>query len=498
MQRGDAARAGVLQRARAERRKAQHGRRLATARIEQQSLRSPGTGLYRDVEAGAERGREIAAQEQRTSPAVAPGGQLEVVRCARAGAVALEQQARGCRERRAAVGTAVVFVRVVVARLARHHQPAADAVLCERGEAHERVEHGVLVGDATAPGTLERDPLDAHRSVVRDTEHHAWLRAVLENRQAVGARERVLEVASDRVAVPDRSRVVLRLQLVPPPLAPYCADSLLCATGEEHGMGRLNGRVAVITGAASGIGAACARRFAEEGAVIAGLDVQKPVDDGWDRVLAAAPRSTFREGLDVRDEAGVEAAIGAVRDRYGRIDALVNAAGVAGGGLAHELAVEEWDRVVDINLKGSFLVAKHVLRAMVEQESGSIVHLASVEGLEGMSGSLPYNASKGGVVLMTRNMALDYGARGIRVNCLCPGLIETPLTALLQSEPLLSVRDQMKSWHVLNRLGRPEEVANCALFLVSDEASFVTGHALVVDGGWTAGRRVDTPALERI
>ena len=257
-------------------------------------------------------------------------------------------------------------------------------------------------------------------------------------------------------------------------------------------MARLAERVVVITGAASGIGAACARRFAGEGAVIAGLDVQKPVDDGWDRVVGTSPKSTFREGLDVRDEARVESAIAAVRDRYGRIDALVNAAGVAGGGLAHELSADEWDRVVDINLKGSFLVAKHVLRAMVEQAAGSIVHLASVEGLEGMSGSLPYNASKGGVVLMTKNMALDYGGLGIRVNCLCPGLIETPLTALLNQEPLRAVREQMQSWHVLGRLGRPEEVANCALFLVSDEASFVTGHALVVDGGWTAGRRIVT------
>src|SRR4029450_1317587 len=111
----------------------------------------------------------------------------------------------------------------------------------------------------------------------------------------------------------------------------------------------------------------CARRFAEEGAVIAGLDLQKPVDDGWDRVTAAPPRSTVREGLDVRDEARVEAAIQAVRERYGRIDVLVNAAGVAGGGLAHELSGDEWDRVVDINLKGSFLVAKHVLRAMAAQ-----------------------------------------------------------------------------------------------------------------------------------
>ncbi len=261
-------------------------------------------------------------------------------------------------------------------------------------------------------------------------------------------------------------------------------------------MGRLQDRVALITGAASGIGAACAARFAEEGAVIAGVDVQKPVDESWTRVTAAAPSSTFREGVDVRVEGQVEAAVRAAAGSFGRIDVLVNAAGVGGGGLAHELAIEEWDRVVDINLKGSFLVAKHVLAQMLTQESGSVIHLASVEGLEGMSGSLPYNASKGGVVLMTKNMAIDYGAHGIRVNCLCPGLIESALTAPLALDAAKSIRETMLCWHVLDRLGKPEEVANCALFLASDEASFVTGHALVVDGGWTAGRRLDTAGIE--
>src|SRR5215470_13166286 len=260
-------------------------------------------------------------------------------------------------------------------------------------------------------------------------------------------------------------------------------------------MGRLEKRVALITGAASGIGAACALRFAQEGADVAGVDVQKPVDDGWSRVQEKSPRSIFREGVDVRSDESVAAAVAAAVARFGRIDVLVNAAGVGGGGTTHELPEAEWDRVVDINLKGSFLVAKHVLAQMVKQRSGSIIHLASVEGLEGMSNSLPYNASKGGVVLMTKNMAIDYGSHGIRVNCLCPGLIETPLTALLKTPQLKIVHDQMRSWHVLDRIGKPEEVAACALFLASDDASFVTGHALVVDGGWTAGRRV-TGALE--
>ena len=143
---------------------------------------------------------------------------------------------------------------------------------------------------------------------------------------------------------------------------------------------------------------------------------------------------------------------------------------------------------MDINLKGSFLVAKHVLPGMLAQKSGSVINVASVEGLEGMAGSTSYNASKGGVVLMTKSMALDYGPAGIRVNCLCPGLILTPLTEMVQRAK--AVLDQMVSWHALGRPGRPEEVAAAALFLASDDASFVTGHALVVDGGWTAGRRI--------
>jgi NAD(P)-dependent dehydrogenase (short-subunit alcohol dehydrogenase family) len=257
-------------------------------------------------------------------------------------------------------------------------------------------------------------------------------------------------------------------------------------------MGRLDGRAALISGAASGIGAACATRFAREGASIAGLDLQKPVDPAaWSAVENAAPAAIFRDGLDVRDEAAAAAVVAEVRERFGRIDILVNSAGVGGGGLPHELEEAEWDRIVDINLKGCFLVTKHVLPIMLAQRSGSIVHVASVEGLEGSATSVAYNASKAGVVLMTKNMAVNYARDGIRVNCLCPGMIETPLTAVLEQPELKHIRDQMRSWHAMNRAGQPEEVAAAALFLASDDASFVTGHALVVDGGWTAGRRLE-------
>jgi NAD(P)-dependent dehydrogenase (short-subunit alcohol dehydrogenase family) len=238
--------------------------------------------------------------------------------------------------------------------------------------------------------------------------------------------------------------------------------------------GGLDGRVALVTGAASGIGEATTARFREEGAVVATLDVQGHVD----------------HAVDVRDEAGVEAAVRAVVEREGRLDAVVNAAGVAGGGPVHLLPAEEWDRVVDVNLKGTFLVAKHAAAAMVAQGSGSIVNIASIEGLEGTEGGSAYNASKGGVVLLTKNMAIDYGRVGIRVNCICPGFIETPMmAAVMENEGMKTYRDRWLEEHKLGRFGRPDEIAAAALFLASDDASFVTGHPLVVDGGFTAGMR---------
>jgi NAD(P)-dependent dehydrogenase (short-subunit alcohol dehydrogenase family) len=254
-------------------------------------------------------------------------------------------------------------------------------------------------------------------------------------------------------------------------------------------MGRLEDKVAVITGAASGIGAACALRFGAEGAQIVGLDVAEPAAAHRDAVEKAAPGALW-ERVDVRDEASIERAVAAALARFGRIDLLVNAAGVSGFGAVDELAAEEWDRVVGINLRGTYLVSKHVVRGMKAQRSGSVVNLASVEGIEGVQAQAAYNASKGGVILLTRNMAIDYGGFGVRVNCLCPGFIDTPMTAVLKTPGLEEIRQRFIDLHMLKRPGRPEEVAACALFLCSDDASFVTGHALVVDGGMTAGRRL--------
>ena len=246
-------------------------------------------------------------------------------------------------------------------------------------------------------------------------------------------------------------------------------------------MGRLDGQVAFVTGASSGIGAACADRFADEGARVAGFDLQRPPED--------SPLAGFW-ALDVRDETAIAEAVAAATEAVGTPTVLVNAAGVSGSAGVVDLDEAEWDRIVDINLKGTYLVSKHVVPHLVAAGTGAVVNLASIEGLEGLPAQAAYNASKGGVVLLTRNMAIDYGPAGVRVNCLCPGYIETPMTEVLRMEGFEAIREEFVAMHHLGRAGRPEEVAAAALFLASDDASFVTGHALVVDGGFTAGRRL--------
>jgi len=239
-------------------------------------------------------------------------------------------------------------------------------------------------------------------------------------------------------------------------------------------MGNLVDRVAFVTGAASGIGQACVERFRADGAVVATLDIVGDVD----------------YLVDVRDEPAVQAAIAATVEQHGRLDVVVNAAGVAGGGPVHMVPIEEWERVIGINLTGTFLVCKYAAEAMLRQGSGSIVNISSIEGIEGTEGGSAYNASKAGVILLTKTMAIDYGLHGIRANAICPGGIDTPLLRDLIDAPGMEVyRSTMLAAHKLGRFGRADEIAAVASFLASDDASFVTGHAMVADGGMTAGLR---------
>jgi NAD(P)-dependent dehydrogenase (short-subunit alcohol dehydrogenase family) len=253
--------------------------------------------------------------------------------------------------------------------------------------------------------------------------------------------------------------------------------------------GKLDGRRIWITGISSGIGQACAQRCVAEGASVAGFDLQEPGEAFWKEVEAGAKQSFFMQG-DVEDEEALTNFAAKASEALGGADGLVNCAGIGGGGPVHLVESKDWARVLGVNLTGTFLACKKTLPVMLEGGGGSIVNIASIEGIEGFEGGSVYNASKGGVILLTRNMAMDYARKGIRVNCVCPGFIETPLLAeVLGMEEMSTIRDRIADAHQLGRFGQPEEVSNGIVFLLSEEASFITGHPLVVDGGFTAGHR---------
>lgn len=251
---------------------------------------------------------------------------------------------------------------------------------------------------------------------------------------------------------------------------------------------RLADKVAFITGGGSGIGRASAELFAREGATIAVADRDAAAAEAVAQAIGAAGGRALALVGDVGRAPDVERMVQEAVAAFGRIDVLLSCAGqelVAG---VLETPEEAWDRVLDTNLKGIYLVARAVLPQMLRQGGGSIVNVASQLALVGAERFAAYTASKGGVLSLTRSMALDHARQGIRVNALCPGAVDTPLLRrqFEQGAGPQGTLEDLARLHPVGRLGRPEEIAAAALFLASDEASFMTGAALVVDGGYTA------------
>lgn len=242
---------------------------------------------------------------------------------------------------------------------------------------------------------------------------------------------------------------------------------------------RLQDKVAIVTGGASGIGEFTVREMLKQGAKVVIADFN---DTGGQKLADELGENVSFIHVDVSNEEQVEAMVKHAVDKFGKVDILFSNAGIGSIGSTHELTLEDWNKTISINLSGVFLCAKYALIEMVKQGSGSIVNCASILGHVGQAATASYTAAKGGVVNMTRALALEYASQGIRVNAVCPGYIKTPLLDQLDDEMM----QHLVSLHPLGRLGESHEVANAVVFLASDEASFVTGANLLVDGGYTA------------
>ena len=246
----------------------------------------------------------------------------------------------------------------------------------------------------------------------------------------------------------------------------------------------LENKIAIVTGAASGIGAASARRFAAEGASVLAVDIRRERVKGVVEDITVAGGEVHGFRADVSQPDDVEAMVAAAVERWGGLDVLFNNAGTLRPGTAVELEPKDWDLVMNVNVRSVYLGAKYAVPVMESRGGGSIINTASVSGLHGDGGSVVYAASKAAVINLTRALSTDHAPAGVRVNAICPGTIETPPVQRMMSDP--DILERNINAHALRRLGHPDEIASVAVWLASEESSFVTGEAIVVDGGLRA------------
>jgi 2-keto-3-deoxy-L-fuconate dehydrogenase len=255
---------------------------------------------------------------------------------------------------------------------------------------------------------------------------------------------------------------------------------------------RLDTKIAVVTGAGSGIGEQTARLFAQQGAHVVLADVRVDAAERVASDIRAEGGRAQAQQLDVANEAQVSATMAQVVATEGRLDILVNNAGISHVGNILETSLDDWERVMRVNARGVFLCAREGVRQMLAQSPGGgvIINMSSVAATIGIERRLPYCASKGAVLALTRSIAIDFVTQGIRCNAICPGTVQTPFVDGYLARNFAGredeVRQQLHARQPIGRMGRPDEIASAALYLASDEAAFVTGSALVIDGGWTA------------
>jgi NAD(P)-dependent dehydrogenase (short-subunit alcohol dehydrogenase family) len=253
-------------------------------------------------------------------------------------------------------------------------------------------------------------------------------------------------------------------------------------------MGRISAKACVVTGAGSGIGKAIAERFALEGGLVVCVDINAAAVKATVQGIQAAGGQAEAVTADVSQSVAVDGFVQRCVDLYGRIDILVNNAGINVPGVFHEVTNEAIDRMLDVNLKGYIYASRAAIPHMLKQQGGAIVNMSSVNGLVAEPFLSLYAASKGAIVMLTKGIALDYAKQGIRCNCICPGWVDTPINYAHAEMMggLAKIYAEIDRFQPIGRPGEPSEIANLALFLASDEASFMTGSIIAADGGMTA------------